>query len=155
MKGEYEMSHAEKARELFVDKKLNCAQSVAAAFADDFGYSQEDIVRLSAAFGGGIARMREVCGAVLGIAMVMGMAEGGFDPGDSNEKQSLYKHTQILSDRFRDRNGSIICGELLGVKRNGNRPSERNKEFLKRPCAEYVEFAASLLEEYLNQSPLD
>ena len=145
-------NHVDKARDLF-EQGYNCAQAVAGAFAEDFGYSVPDVLKLTAALGGGVARMREVCGTVLGIAVAIGMAEGKETVPERKEKAELYSRVQAVSDKFREENGSIVCGELLQVKRDGSVPSVRDSSFKKRPCKEYVAYAAGLLEQYFYGEP--
>ena len=142
------MDHAEKAAELF-EKGYNCSQSVAGAFAGDFGFSEEQIMTVVAGLGGGVGRMREICGAVSGMAVVLSMKKGGYDVEDREAKHDLYADIQAVADRFREENGAIRCSVLLGVERDGSMPSERDADFHKRPCKEYVKCAAKILEDYL------
>lgn len=100
--------------------------------------------------------MREVCGAVSGMLAVLGVVEGYSDPADKTAKLELYKSVQALAAQFRERNGSIVCRELLGATANTNpQPEARTSEYYKkRPCAELVGEAAELLDEYLSKSAL-
>lgn len=146
------MSHKELAESLF-EAGYNCAQSVAGAFAEEMHQDLKTITRSTAAMGGGIAKMREVCGCVLGIAYVIGAVEGDFEPEDRIKKGEVYAHVQLLSDKFAEKYGSIICGKLLGIGRDGTSiPGERNAAYKKRPCKEMVGGAAEILEKYLEDS---
>ena len=133
----------------------NCAQSVLLAFGDLTGLEEDTALRLSSSFGGGLGRLREVCGAVSGGAMVLGLLRGYDDPSDSEAKKTHYRLIQDFADRFRAENGSIICRELLsGVKvQEGNDPEQRTAEYYKkRPCPELVRQASDLIEELLEET---
>ena len=141
------------ARRLF-ESGYNCAQAVAGAFAEEMGLSRDTVFLLASPFGGGMGRMREVCGAVSGMIMVLGMLDGYASPTDLAEKKRVYQTVQSLAEQFRAVNGSIVCHELLGVdgKDTHATPSERTPQYYKkRPCACYVEDAADILAEYLKQ----
>ena len=130
----------------------NCAQSVLLAFGDVTGLEDETALRLSSSFGGGLGRLREVCGAVSGGAMVLGLLRGYADPGDREGKKAHYVLVREFAERFREQNGSIICRELLaGVpKTPGGEPEARTKEYYKkRPCAELCRIAAQIIDEML------
>mgnify|MGYP000943472450 CR=1 FL=1 len=145
------MDRIEKAEGLFKEG-YNCAQAVLIAFSDVTGLEKDFAARLSSPFGGGMGRMREVCGAVSGMFMVLGAVEGYDDPADQGAKKQVYATVQKLAAAFREENGSIICSELLGVQKNGDDPSPdfRTKEFYgKRPCVELVKSAAGIVERYL------
>ena len=145
---------AARAKALF-QQGYNCAQSVAVAFAPEMGLSEETAARLASAFGGGMGRMREVCGAVSGMLLVAGMLYGYSDPTSREEKRETYALVQRLAARFRQENGSIVCRELLGLasKELSPEPTPRTAEFYrKRPCGDLVYQAASLLEE-LGEKP--
>ena len=145
------MSKAEKAGELF-EMGYNCAQSVACAFQNEVGLTEGDILRATAAMGGGVSKMREVCGCVLGIAFVLGAVEGTFPAKDRESKGRLYGNVQNLADLFKAEYGSVVCAELLGIKRDGSSmPSERNAEYKKRPCKEMVMKAAEILDTYFKE----
>lgn len=141
------------AKELF-KKGYNCSQAVFGAFAEDFGIDFDLAVKLASGFGGGIGRMRETCGAFCGMVMVLDMAQGIDMPNDKNEKALLYKKVQYLAERFKEKNGSTICKELLskkiGTADSSPNPEERTAEYYKkRPCTEIVEIAANIIQEYL------
>lgn len=137
------------AKKLFLDG-YNCCQAVVGAYAEDFGLDFDTAVKLSSGFGGGFGRMREVCGAVSGMTIVLSLKYGYDNPKAREEKAELYKIVQEYAGKYKEENGSIICRELLGLGSNPkitNIPQERNAEYYKkRPCAELVELAAGLLE---------
>ncbi|MCF0196470.1 MAG: C_GCAxxG_C_C family protein, partial [Bacteroidaceae bacterium] len=121
-----------------------CCQSVVAAFADLYGLTEEQAVRVAAGFGGGVGRMRMMCGAVSGLVILAGLSDGQTDPEDREGKAHCYKVVQDLLAQSKAENGSIICADLLGLQGEvpmGNFiPDERNAEYYrKRPCAAKVE----------------
>ena len=143
--------HSKTAMELF-KQGYNCSQAVFAAFADELDMDQETAVKIASSFGGGMGSMREVCGAVTGIFMAAGIKYGYADPSDRAAKKEHYKLIQDLAAKFKNENGSIICRELLGIRPEGENliPRERTVEYYKkRPCAEYVGYAALILEEMI------
>ena len=146
------MTKREKAIELFLDG-YNCAQSVFGAFAEDLGIDFETAVKFSSAFGGGMGRLREVCGAVSGMFMVLSVAEGYTSPTDKDAKMELYKKVQDLAAEFKAKNGdTYICRELLQniATTKGHEPEDRTPEYYKhRPCAKFVGDAAEIIEAYL------
>lgn len=147
------MKRSEKAKELF-GKGYNCAQAVLCAFADECGMDEDTAYRLSSSFGGGLGRMREVCGAVSGMSMAAGLLYGYKKGDEPSKKGEHYKLIQSLAGKYKEENGSIICRELLsGVAHtDGTTPEARTKEYYKkRPCAELVECAARILEEYIEE----
>ena len=150
------MDHGMKAAELFLGG-YNCAQSVAVAFCDVTGLDADFTARLSSSFGGGMGRMREVCGAVSGMLMVLGALYGYDDPGEKDRaKKAHYALVQELAGKFRERNGSIICREILKNPPSDPSPSPRTEEFYKnRPCARLVVCAAELLDAYIEAHPLE
>ena len=147
------MSHEEKAYQLFMGG-CNCAQAVFTAFCDVTGMDEPTALKLSSSFGGGIGRMREVCGAVSAMAMVAGLVAGYSDGKDSNAKSEHYALVQRLAGQFREQNGTIICRELLALPAGASAPQSapRDKAFYeRRPCAELVKSAARILDEWLAQ----
>ena len=142
--------YGEKAKALF-GEGYNCAQAVFAAFSDVTGIDFEKSVKLSSGFGGGMGRMREVCGAVSGMFMVLGAIDGYTSPTDNAVKMELYAKIQHLAGEFKAENGTIICRELLdGNVSSAPNPTERTPEFYKkRPCGEYVQIAADVVADYL------
>ena len=145
------MTKGNKAKALFLEG-YDCAQAVFGAFAEDLGLEFDMAIKLSSGFGGGMGRLREVCGAVSGMFMVFDMKYGYTSPTDNESKMKLYSHIQELAHRFEIENGSIICKELLGLesKKSEPTPEQRTKEYYqKRPCAELVQIAADIVDEYM------
>lgn len=148
------MDHSEYAAELFL-KGYNCAQSVAVAFCDVTGLDADFTARMASSFGGGMGRMREVCGAVSGMLMVAGLLYGYDTPGDDVSKKRHYTLVQSLSGKFREEIGSIVCREILKNPPSDPNPTPRTAEFYKiRPCARMVSLAAKILDEYIAENPL-
>ena len=148
------MSHREIAQANF-KKGYNCAQSVVMAFCDYTGLTEKESARLASSFGGGLGRMREVCGAVSGMAIVAGILYGYDDPSVLGASAKHYALVQELAGAFREKNGSIVCRELLG-DRSAVRsvPEPRTEEYYKkRPCVELVGLAADILDEYVRKNP--
>lgn len=145
---------AERARENFLSG-CNCPQSVVGAFADVLeknGIDVEVATKLASPFGGGMGRMREVCGAVSGMLMILGLEEGYNDPSDDEAKARLYERVQELAGEFKAQNGSILCRELLGLAEGPDapKPEARTQAYYhNRPCAEYCASAAQILAEHL------
>ena len=149
------MDHGLKAAELFLSG-YNCAQAVAVAFTDVTGLTEAQAAKMASAFGGGMGRMREVCGAVSGMLMVLSYVYGYDTPGDDVSKKRLYGQVQALAAAFRAENGSIICREILKNPPSDATPSPRTPEYYaSRPCARMVYTAASLLEDYLKENPIE
>ncbi len=147
-------THEEKAKQLFMEG-YNCAQAVFCAFSDELGVDQETALRLSSSFGGGMGRLREVCGAVSGMFMAAGVKYGYSDPKAREEKSEHYARIQKLAGEFKEQNGSIVCRELLGLqqKQDAPIPEERTPEYYKkRPCVELVGDAARMLDAYIMNS---
>lgn len=141
--------------ELAVDlfkQGYNCSQSVVGAFADMYGFSREQALKMAASFGGGIGRMRQTCGAACGLFMIAGLETGCTDPKNRMAKGANYELVQQLAADFKRQNGSIICGELLGLKKESPvvaTPEERTASYYaKRPCVKMVETAAKIWVEY-------
>jgi C_GCAxxG_C_C family probable redox protein len=133
----------------------NCAQSVTAAFADEYGYTEEQALKMSASFGGGIGRMRETCGAACGMFILAGLETGSTDPADREGKAANYAFVQELAEEFKQRNGALRCADLLGLSKNEpvvSTPEARtNQYYAKRPCVKMVEEAARIWCEYLEK----
>lgn len=141
----------EKARELF-KQGYNCAQSVFCAYADEIGMDFNTALKLSSSFGGGMGRLREVCGAVSAMFMIAGLKYGYTEFDNDEVKEAHYARIQNLAKIFEQENGSIICRELLGldVKHDSPKPSARNDEYYKtRPCEELIACAAKIISENL------
>ncbi|MDD5102644.1 MAG: C-GCAxxG-C-C family protein [Endomicrobiaceae bacterium] len=145
------MKKSDIAKDLF-QKGYNCSQSVLCAFCDDIGIDFDTALKISSSFGGGMGRLREVCGAVTAMFMVTGIKYGYIDPKDQKAKAKHYKLIQLLAKKFSDKYGSIVCRDLLGLdnQKSDHIPSERTKEYYqKRPCIELVCYAADVLEELI------
>ena len=130
----------------------NCSQSVVAAFADMYGYTEEQAFRMAASFGGGIGRMRQTCGAACGMFLLAGFENGATDAKDRDGKAANYALVQQLAGEFAKRNGSLICAELLGLKQPEGSfiPENRTDQYYqKRPCVKMVEEAARIWVEFL------
>lgn len=138
-----------------------CAQSVVAAFSDLYGLDEEMAKRIAAGFGGGVGRMRMMCGAVSGIVMLVGLDCGQIEGSDREGKSACYKVVQQLLERSRQDNGSLICAEILGLKgyekaHCSYEASPRTAEYYKtRPCAAKVESAARIFADYLRNKEAD
>ena len=146
------MTHEEKAVQVFTDG-ANCAQAVVLAFRDELGMDEKTAARLASSFGGGIGRLREVCGAVSGMMMVYGLLKGYDDLKDPEAKKAHYANVQALAAQFREENGSIVCRELLSLRKgeqNDPAPTPRDAKFYhSRSCINFVRSAAGILEEAL------
>lgn len=144
----------EKAKVLF-KSGFNCSQSVVAAFADLYGFTPEQALKMAASFGGGIGRMRLTCGAACGLFLLAGLETGSTDPSDRSAKAANYALVQKLAAIFKKRNGAIQCGELLGLSRSEPvSPDPENRTpgyYAKRPCTQIVEEAARIWMEYLQE----
>lgn len=138
---------------------FGCCQSVVAAFADLYGMDRNTALRIGAGFGGGIGRLRMVCGAVSGIVTLTGLQCGNTDGEDREGKAHCYKVVQELLERFRQKNGSIICADLLAqngckAETDTHMPDQRDAHYYStRPCARKVEDAARIFVEYLEEQP--
>ena len=140
----------QKAAELF-EQGYNCAQAVSVAYCDLTGLTEKQAAMAASSFGGGFGRQREVCGAVSGMVLVLGMLEGYFDPADNQGKMEQYALVQELCGKFKAEAGSIICRELLKDPSTDPVPQTRSPEYYAmRPCTRMVYLAADILEEYLN-----
>ena len=134
-----------------------CCQSVVAAFADLYGVDEKTALRFGAGFGGGVGRLRMMCGAVSGIVMLVGLDCGQTEGSDREGKSACYKVVQELLARSEQQNGSLICAEILGLKGHDRanctyEASPRTAEYYKtRPCAAKVESAARIFADYLKE----
>lgn len=147
------MTRKDKAMQYFLDG-YNCAQSVVLAFEDILTIDARAAIKAASPFGGGMGRLREVCGSVSGMFMVLGYVAGYDDAKDNEGKKKLYEQVQALAHQFEEENGSIVCRDLLGltVKKEDATPSERTESYYKkRPCKELVGNAAEILENYLKE----
>lgn len=146
--GEY-MSKGKVAKKIFLTG-ANCSQSVVLAFKDETGLSENQLKRLSIAYGGGFGRQRMVCGAVCGMTMIL-----GYLLSDGEEKSFVYKIIQQASEEVKNAVGSLVCKDLLEGKvkvETSPEPEARTSEYYKkRPCTEIVEIVADITEKYLNR----
>jgi len=145
---------SDKAYRMFLEG-FNCSQSVVLAFYDLFDIPEDTAKRMSASFGGGMGRMREVCGAFSGIIMVLGLFAGQTDGDDQEAKKENYRLVQEAAELFREENkGSIICREILGLEKAEGTfvPAPRTDEYYKkRPCPETIRGAAAIVVKILDK----
>ena len=147
------MERAHTAAELFLEG-YNCAQAVCIAFCDLTGFTKEQAAKMASAFGGGMGRMREVCGAVSGMYMVLSQLYG-YDQPDDEAKKALYTDVQALAAQFREQAGSIVCREILKNPPSDPNPTPRTEQFYKdRPCARMVATAARIMDEFIAEHPI-
>ena len=141
-----------RAEELFM-QGFNCSQAVVAAFADIYGYTEEQALKMSAGFGAGIGRMRMSCGAFNALTLLAGLDCGSTTPGDREGKSYNYKVVQELAAHFKEEHGTLICAELLKLKKGAPlsyEASERTAEYYKqRPCVNQIVSAARIYCDYL------
>lgn len=150
--------------ERYFKEGYNCSQAVFAAYADKYGIEEELAFRIASSFGGGMGRMREVCGAVSGMFLVAGLETGATQGKDAEGKKKNYDVVQELAQEYREKNGSIICRELLGLvpKEEADVMAAQNKKmeftdttpeartkmyYQKRPCVELVKMACDILDK--------
>ena len=146
------MTKAEKAQKYFEDG-YNCCQAVVLAFCEDVGLDEKTGLLIASSFGGGIGRLREVCGAVSGMCIIAGLKNGYTLPEQTKEKAEHYKLIQTLAKEFEEKNGSIICRVLTGLEPSTHVPDDRTKEYYKkRPCNALVYDAAEILEKWLKEN---
>ena len=147
----------ERAKRLFKEGGYNCCQAVVLAYNDVFGIDDQTAAAISSGFGGGMGRMREVCGAVSGMTMLAGLIKPATDPSVKDWRTANYALVQEMAYEFKDINGSIVCKELLGLVPMGSsaqaskespEPSDRTPEYYKkRPCEELVGISARIVGE--------
>ena len=145
------INYSEKAGENF-KKGYNCSQSVFLTFAKEFGIEDEMALKLSSSFGGGMGRLREVCGAVTAMFAIAGLKYGYISPNDDELKAKHYELIQTLAEKFKNKYGTIICRELLELPEGADSPipSKRTEEYYQtRPCEAYVRYAAEIIENEL------
>ncbi len=149
---------ADKAKALFFEG-YNCSQSVLGAFADLYGLDTDTAMRLSDGFGGGMGRMRLTCGAVSAMAMIAGLELSSGKTKDPDNRTDVYAKVREMAEAFEQKNGSIICRELLGnalPSDNSSRPEDRTEKYYKnRPCHECVYDCACIIESLLLQEKTD
>ena len=140
--------YSEKAVENF-RSGYNCAQSVFLAFAEDVGFDEETALKLSSSFGGGMGRLREVCGAVSAMFAIAGLKKGYTTPNNDDIKAKHYELIQSLAEDFKSKFGTIICRELLELPEGKDSPipSKRTEEYYQtRPCESFIRFASEIIE---------
>ncbi len=143
-----------KAKELFLEG-YNCSQAVVGAFADELDIDRDTLMMMASSFGGGMGRLREVCGGFSGAIMVAGLKFGYADPKDTDAKATHYKLIQDLAEEFKAANGkdSIICRDILGIEAGSHIPEARTPEYYKkRPCPDMVAIAAHIIGEKILNS---
>ena len=155
------MDHSIHAAELFVSG-YNCAQAITVAFSDVTGLDEAFSAKIASSFGGGMGRMREVCGSVSGMVMLAGLIRPASDPSVKECRTANYALVQEMAGDFKAINGSIVCKELLGLVPMGSsspapaespEPSDRTPEYYKkRPCEELVGIAARIVGEKIKDS---
>ena len=151
------MSENRSRKEIAMDYFLqgyNCSQSVVLTYSDLIELDKATLMKLSSSFGGGMGRLREVCGCFSGICIVLGLLYGYSGPETGELKAQHYERIQQLAKQFEEQQGSIVCRELLGLScvHDSSTPSERTEQYYKkRPCKELVGFAAELLDKYISQ----
>ena len=139
--------------ESYFKEGYNCAQAVVLAFENELKLDRDFIAKSISGFGGGFGRMREVCGAVSGMVFVLSVLEGTVAPRDNDAKMQTYQKVQYLMNKFKEKNGTYICRELLSLPEVNSAPTpEKRTEtyYKKRPCASLVGDACEILENYLN-----
>ena len=142
------------AAELFL-RGYNCAQAVVIAFQKELGLTEEFCAKMASSFGGGMGRMREVCGAVSGMLMVAGLLYGYTEHDNDPKKKAHYALVQELAGKFREQVGSIVCREILKNPPSDPAPTPRTEEYYKqRPCTRMVMIATQIMEGYMVEHPL-
>ena len=148
------MNHVEKASKMFYDG-YNCAQAVAVAFCDVTGLDEKTTAKMISPFGGGMGRLREVCGAVSGMLFVLGCLYGYDEATDDEAKKETYTQVQELAKAFQAQNGSIICREILKNPPTDPNPFPRTEEYYAtRPCVRMVATAAKLMDDFIVEHPI-
>lgn len=130
---------------------FNCAQSVLAAYADQFGLDREMALKVAGAFGGGMGRMGETCGAVTGALMVIGLRHGQATAEDKQAKETSYAMAREFADRFKDRHGCLDCRDLLGcdIGTPEGMQQAREQQLFATRCSQYIQDAAEIVEQLL------
>ena len=148
-------NYASHAADLF-ESGYNCAQAVAVAFCDVISMEEKAAAAMASSFGGGIGRMREVCGAVSGMLLVAGILYGYDTPGNDSVKATHYQRVQQMAEQFRQEAGSIICRDILKNPPSDPSPTPRSAEFYQmRPCTRMVYTAAEIMSNYIAENPID
>lgn len=143
--------YAERAEKLFREG-CNCAQAVFLAYSDLTGMDRDTAIKAAASFGGGMGGLREVCGALSGAIMALGLICAPTDPTDHDKKAEHYRRVRVLAEKFKNKHNTIICRELLGDQAKSQVPAKRTDEYYqKRPCDQFVYDSAEALEEVLKE----
>ena len=145
------MKHREVAEALF-NSGYNCAQAVFCAFCDETGIEVNTALKLMSSFGGGMGKLREVCGACTGAFAVAGLLFGSFDPNDNNAKSDHYELIRRIAEEFKAIHGTYNCAQLMsGISNAGGKdPAERTPEYYKtRHCSRFVGDAADILDKII------
>ena len=145
------MEHATQAQAYFLEG-YNCAQSVLLAFAPDLGLTNDEAARMASSFGGGMGRLREVCGALSASFLILGLREGYSSPSDDEAKARQYARVQEIAAQFRAIHGTILCRDLLGLSESPDcpTPAKRTAEYYEsRPCERCIGDAAAIVERML------
>lgn len=149
------MEKEEQARKKFIDGR-NCCQAVIATFAPELGVDEATALRIASSFGGGIGRLREVCGAFSGLCMVAGLLKGYADGETPEEKAAHYALIQELAEKFKREHGSLVCREILQLSKNAPTPptpeARTTQYYSNRPCERCVGTAARLCEELIKEN---
>lgn len=130
----------------------NCAQSTLLAFAPVIGFDKDTCLKLASSFGGGMGRLREVCGAVSAMFMIAGLKKGYLSPSDDEQKGAHYQLIQDLAEEFKSQAGSYICRDILGLENEKDvpTPSKRTEEYYEeRPCENCIKIACKIIEKNL------
>ena len=138
-------------------KGYNCCQSIVLAFEDLVPVDKNLLLKMASSFGGGMGRLREVCGSVSGMFMIAGLLYGYDEPETGEVKADHYGRIQELAHRFEEKHGSIVCRELLNlnVRHDVPVPEKRTDEYYKkRPCPEIIGDAADILEKFIKENPV-
>ena len=147
------MEKGKMAKQLF-ENGYNCSQAIVLAFKDELNIEEKTLLSLSSSFGGGISRLREVCGCISGMAIVLGVLYGDYDPLDNNAKANHYQLIQKLSLKFKEKFSSYICADLLDKVKQVDSyiPEIRNKEYYaNRPCGKYISYMADLIKQEIDE----
>lgn len=148
------MENKEQLARNYFKQGYNCAQSVFLAYAKDYGFDKTTALKLSSSFGGGMGRLREVCGAASSMFMIIGLEDGYTAIDDDDKSKTIhYQRIQELGKQFKEINGSLICRELLGLKEDEDTsyiPAKRTKEYYQnRPCENIIGNACKIIDKYL------
>ena len=144
------MNQVENAVQTF-KQGYNCAQAVLSAYCQNFGLDRETAIKLTAPFGGGIAAIGEVCGAVSGAVMVIGLGCGSFDVGNPESKERAYRVTREFLKKFKEKNHSILCRNLIGmdISTPAGIAKARKEGVFTEICPKFVRDASEILEEWV------